>query len=54
MREHITDLIRDDFRPLRRDRQNNEWQLDVEKIDYHLALIRKQINMIKELKDRAA
>ena len=54
MRSHMTDMIKDEFRPLRRDRKDVQWQLDVEKIDYHMALIRKQINTIKELRDRVA
>ena len=51
MRLQMTDMVRDEFRPLRRDRQDTQWKLDVERIDYQLALIRKQINMIKELRD---
>jgi hypothetical protein len=49
MRESVRDMIRGEFAPLRRDRGVKEWRLDVERIDYQLALIRKQINMIKEL-----
>jgi len=50
----MQEMIRDQFRPLRRDRLDLQWKLDIEKIDYHLALIRKQINMIKELTDRVS
>jgi hypothetical protein len=41
MREHMQQMIRDEFRPLRRDRAEVDWKLDIEAIDYHLALIRK-------------
>jgi hypothetical protein len=47
-------MIKDEFRVFRREPSDLNWKLDSGKIDYHLALIRKQINMIKELKDRVA
>lgn len=47
-------MIKDEFRPIRRDRGQKEWQLDVDKIDYHLACARKCINKIKEMRDRVA
>jgi hypothetical protein len=30
----MTDMVRDEFRPLRRDRGDTKWKLDTEKIDY--------------------
>jgi len=54
MREQMTQMVKDEFRPLRRDRSEEKWKLDIEKIDYQLACIRKTINMIKELKERAS
>lgn len=48
----MRDLIRDQFRVFRPVRQ--DWTLDLDRIDYELALIRKQINMLKELRDRVA
>lgn len=52
VRESMRDLVRDQFRVFRPARQ--DWTLDLDRIDYELALIRKQINMIKELRDRVA
>lgn len=54
-REQMRDMIKHEFSVFRR-RQEEEstWKLDVDKIDYHLAVIRKQINMIKDLKDRVS
>ena len=54
MRSSMTQYIKDLFQPLRRDRRQTDWKLDVPSIDYHLALIRKQINFVKELKDRVS
>jgi len=34
MRANMTDMVRDEFRPLRRDRRDKKWKLDTEKIDY--------------------
>lgn len=49
----MTDLIKHEFRVFRIPLgQESTWKLDVPQIDYELALIRKQINMIKELKER--
>jgi hypothetical protein len=54
MKLEMQDLMRDEFRVFRRDPLDLGWKLEADKIDYHLALIRKQINMIKELRDRVA
>ncbi len=34
MRAHMTDMVRNEFRPLRRDRGDTKWRLDSERIDY--------------------
>ena len=52
VRDSMRDLIREQFRVFRPVRQ--DWTLDLDRIDYELALIRKQINMLKELRDRVA
>ncbi|TNV87614.1 hypothetical protein FGO68_gene2092 [Halteria grandinella] len=54
MKSEMSQMIQDEFRVFRRDPADLNWKLDSGKIDYHLALIRKQINMIKELRDRVA
>jgi hypothetical protein len=43
--------MKDEFDIFRRERDKT---LDIERIDYYLALIRKKINRIKEIKDRVA
>lgn len=41
-------LMRDEFDVFRRQRGG---KVDIEKIDYYLAMVRKQINMVKGLKE---
>ena len=53
-REAMSDLIRDEFRVFRRDPADESWKLDSDQIDYHLAIVRKQINMVKELRERSS
>jgi Complex 1 protein (LYR family) len=47
-------MIKGEFRVFRRDPADQGWRLDVGQIEYQLALMRKQINMIKEWRDRVA
>ena len=49
LREQLTALVKEDFQVFRRGGE----EVDAGKIEYELALIRKQINMIRALRERA-
>ena len=43
-------MMKEEFEVFRKDRGQ---KVDAEKIDFYLALIRKRINMVKEMRSRA-